>query len=51
MGKPQFRFWKYFACNVLTLYGVSGRKFVKGVTCTLSQTQNGSFVPMETMTF
>ena len=38
MGKPQFRFWKYFACNVLAPKGISGRNFVKGVICTLKQT-------------
>ena len=24
MGKPQFGFWKYFACNVLTPWGGGG---------------------------
>ena len=24
MGKPQFGFWKYFACNVLTPLGGGG---------------------------
>ena len=35
MGKPQFQFWKYFARNVLTPWGVSGQNFIKGVKCTL----------------
>ena len=36
MGKPQFRFRKFFACDLLTPQGVSGRNFVRGGICTLS---------------
>ena len=35
MGKPQFRFRKFFACDLLTPQGVSGRNFVRGGICTL----------------
>ena len=39
MGKPQFRFRKFFACDLLTSQGVSGRNFVRGGICTLRQSQ------------
>ena len=35
MGKQQFRFQKFFACDLFTPQGVSGRKFVRGGICTL----------------
>ena len=40
MGKPQFRFQKFFACDLLTPQGVSGRNFVRGGICTLTQKYN-----------
>ena len=41
MGKPQFRFWKFFACDLLTPQGVSGQNFVRGGIYTL-RTISGS---------
>ena len=35
MGKAQFRFRKFFACDLLTPQGISGRNFVRGGICTL----------------
>ena len=40
VGKPQFRFWKLFGCDLLTPQGVSGRNFVRGGICTLRSFQN-----------
>ena len=37
MGKPQFQFRKFFACDVLTPQGVYGRNFVRGGICTLTK--------------
>ena len=35
VGKRHVRFRKFFVCDLLTLYGFSGRNFVRGVICTL----------------